>query len=152
MKKTSLFIALALFLFASCNKKDKVMSKTDILTSGTWKITALVEDNDGNGSYETDVYALLQPCTKDDYYTFRSGGQLEMNEGPSKCDPADPQTDNVNWQFTNNETKINIDGSAGRLTLLRKRFSPLLLLSTSNLFTGCNRSRLLMVTGLLFMD
>jgi len=111
MKKTSILIILSIFLFAACNKKDKVMSKTDILTSGTWKITALVEDNDGNGSYETDAYALFQPCTKDDYYTFKSGGQLEMNEGPSKCDPADPQTDNVSWQFTSNETKINVDGT-----------------------------------------
>src|SRR6478672_2248233 len=48
--------------------------------------------------------------------------------------------------------KINIVGSAGKQTLLRKHFSHLLFLSTSNLFTGCNRFLLLTATGLPFMD
>jgi hypothetical protein len=33
-----------------------------------------------------------------------------MNEGPTKCDAADPQTETGNWQLTQNETHLKVDG------------------------------------------
>ena len=33
-----------------------------------------------------------------------------MNEGPTKCAPGDPQTETGNWQLTQNETHLMVDG------------------------------------------
>jgi hypothetical protein len=104
----SLLICTIIFtlLIISCSKKDSNLSKKDLLTSGTWKLTAVVADDDANGSYETDRYANFLDCYKDNYYTFRSNGELELNEGPAKCDPIDPQTETATWQLTQNETHL----------------------------------------------
>jgi hypothetical protein len=112
MKKLiSIYTIFLFLLLAACSKKDKVAvtSKTDLLTSGTWKLTALVSDDDGNGSYETDVYAGFSGCFTDNYWTFKANGQLELNEGPTKCDPIDPQIQAATWQLTQNETHLAIN-------------------------------------------
>jgi hypothetical protein len=112
MKKLSLLLLLSALFFAckKDNNNGKSLSKTEIVTTGTWKITAIVSDNDGDASKETNEYAMFPSCNKDDYYTFKVGGVLERNEGPTKCDPIDPQIDNRAWQLTQNETKLVIDG------------------------------------------
>ncbi|MFN2440811.1 MAG: hypothetical protein ABR503_16520, partial [Chitinophagaceae bacterium] len=56
-------------LIISCSKKDSNLSKKDMLTSGSWKLTAVVSDDDANGSYETDDFASFSDCYKDNYYT-----------------------------------------------------------------------------------
>lgn len=111
MKKTTVCTAL-LFMLAimACNKKNDSPSKTEILTSGTWKITSMMEDADGNGSYETEFFTALPACYQDNYYIFKTSGQTELNEGASKCDPADPQIETGTWQFSQNETRLTIDG------------------------------------------
>lgn len=63
-------------------------------------------DDDANGSYETDRFASFSDCYKDNYNTFLSNGDLELNEGPTKCDPGDPQTYTARWQLTQNETHL----------------------------------------------
>jgi Lipocalin-like domain len=102
-------IIFSLLLFA-CNKKDSAPAgqsqKSQLLTSGSWTLTAVIADEDGNGSYENDRFASFPACYTDNYYTFRSNGNLELNEGPSKCDPADPQTDGSSWRLTQNETHL----------------------------------------------
>ena len=110
MKKTFCSLALLALLFAACSKKDKTLSKSELLTSGTWKLTAAEEDADGDGIYEADNYAFFSDCFKDNYYTFQPSGILEMNEGPTKCAPGDPQTETGNWQLTQNETHLMVDG------------------------------------------
>lgn len=109
MKKFITTALLMIILVTACSKKDKTASKSELLTSGTWKLSAAEEDNDGNGTYEIDNYAFFSDCFKDNYFTFQTNGILEMNEGPTKCDPADPQTETGNWQLTQNETHIKVD-------------------------------------------
>jgi hypothetical protein len=101
-------ISLILFLFA-CNKKDKVVSKTELLTTGTWKLTGAESDDDGNGTYETDDFAFFPACYKDNFFTFKTNGQAEYDEGPTKCDVMDPQTETTTWTFTNNENSLVLD-------------------------------------------
>ena len=116
MKKTFFLPALFLVLLViSCNKKDSTMSKTQLLTSGSWRLTAVVSDNDANGTYETDDFAGFPDCFKGNYYTFFSNGSAELNEGPTKCDPMDPQTETATWQFTQNETHLKIDTDEWKL-------------------------------------
>lgn len=111
MKSFLITTAIFSLLIFSCSKKDSNLSKKDLLTSGSWKLTAVVSDDDANGSYETDEFARFLDCYKDNYYTFQSNGALELNEGPTKCSPADSQTETATWQLTQNEThlKINTD-------------------------------------------
>lgn len=109
MKKFIPAALVLIFLVTACSKKDKTASKSELLTSGTWKLIAAEEDADGNGTYETDNYVFFDDCFKDNFYTFRTNGILEMDEGPTKCSPTDPQTETGNWQLTQNETHIKID-------------------------------------------
>ena len=51
-----------------------------MLTTGTWKITAIMTDNDGNGSYEFDTYQLIPACGKDNFLTFKTNGELDTDE------------------------------------------------------------------------
>ncbi|HEX4849319.1 MAG TPA: hypothetical protein VFV08_00870, partial [Puia sp.] len=113
MKKLSLFCTFAcilLIIFTACKKSNKSASKTDMLTSGTWKMTALHSDTDGNGSFETDEFSGFPSCVQDNFFTFKSGGDFITDDGATKCDPADDQTQTSSWAFSQNETKITIDG------------------------------------------
>jgi hypothetical protein len=102
-------------LIISCSKKDSNQSKKDLLTSGSWKLTAVVADDDGNGTYEIDRFTGFSDCFKDNYYTFQNNGILELNEGPIKCSLTDPQTETATWQLTQNETHLKIDTDEWKL-------------------------------------
>ena len=119
MKKTISLFAVALILFIPACKKDKAQSKTELLTSRSWKIIAAVSDDDGNGSYETDDFAFFPPCFKDNFLSFNTNGQVVQDEGLTKCDVADPQTETSTWSFSNNETNITIDADTYDLMELR---------------------------------
>lgn len=110
MKLSTFFsVFIIAFLLFACSKKDNKVSKTTLLTTGSWNITSSLNDDDGDGIYETDNLAMSPACFKDNYFTFFTNGQFEINEGPTKCDPMDPQTESVSWQFANNETKLIVD-------------------------------------------
>lgn len=111
MKPQTTLLLLLAFMTA-CSKKDKNQSRTELLTTGNWKITTSENDDDANGTYETDNYALFDDCFKDNIFTFKTGGQLDLDEGPSKCDPLDPQTETVPWQLTNNDNTLVVDGES----------------------------------------
>ena len=121
MKKTIFVFAatFSLFFIPACKKeKEKTQSKTELLTTGSWKITAAVSDNDGNGSYETNDFASFPTCFVDNIFTFKTNGQLELDEGLTKCDVMDPQIETVSWQFTTNDTKIVVDSDTYDITEL----------------------------------
>ena len=115
MKKIFFLTAIMICIITiGCNKDDvdTAASKKDLLTAGSWKLTAVVSDDDGDGTYETNDFINFLDCFTDNYYIFKTNGELEMNEGTTKCDPADPQTDIGSWELTNNETTLiigNID-------------------------------------------
>ena len=111
MKKTLLTAIWICIISIGCNKDDDVTaaSKKDLLTAGSWKLTAVVSDDDGDGTYETNDFINFSGCYTDNYYIFKSNGDLELNEGATKCDPADPQTDLTSWQLTNNETTLIVN-------------------------------------------
>jgi hypothetical protein len=90
MKSTSLVITAISFLFiVACSKKENTLSKTEMLTSGTWKNTAVMYDNDGNGTYEFNDFATLPPCFTDAFWSFGASSVVTIDEGPTKCNPAD---------------------------------------------------------------
>lgn len=126
-----LFAMILISANVGCKKdKDEEKSKTELLTSGQWKISAMTltpgSDWDMDGDIDTDLYSLLDACDKDDYLVFSTNGSVEYNEGATKCDQDDPQSESDSWSFTDNETKINLDGdiyTIDELTSSRFRIS-----------------------------
>lgn len=112
-----LLIITSVITTPSCNKDnntDNAKTKTELLTTGTWKLTAYTSipayDWYGTGVYATDIFAALNPCEKDNIDTYKSSGIFEVNEGALKCSSMDPQTFTTSWIFTDNEKKIMYDG------------------------------------------
>jgi hypothetical protein len=113
-----LLLAMA-FVVSSCNKDDDDdnnngnKTTTEYLTSGSWRITAMVLDPPldlGNGLVITDLYQspMLPQCAKDDYFTLHADGKVTFDEGPSKCDPADPQTTEGTWTLSDDEKTLTM--------------------------------------------
>ena len=98
----------------SCKKDPPVKTRTELLTTGTWKRAALTSnpayDWNGSGTAHTDILAHMAACEKDDFETYKTNGELEINEGATKCDPAADQTWSLTWAFINNETVILFEG------------------------------------------
>lgn len=99
--------ALVLISLASC-KKDSKKSNMELITQSAWKLQTVGIDGDKNGT--VDLEDAVDACTKDDLTTFATNGTGTVDEGASKCDPADPQTTSFTWSFANNETELNFDG------------------------------------------
>ena len=120
----------------SC-KKDKddntAKTKTELLTTGSWKRTALVSnpayDWYGDGTFATDVLSVMKACEKDNFETYNTNGIVETNEGATKCDPLDPQTWSVTWTFADNETKL-VYGGIDEYTLVELTATTLKFQST----------------------
>lgn len=98
----------------SCSKNnDNPPSKTALLTSSNWKLVAQTYhgDYDGDGTVDAvdyNMYADFEACEKDNFMKFNTDGSGIADEGPSKCDAADPQTETVEWLFKENETILKI--------------------------------------------
>lgn len=114
-KQTILAVAIlgALVISTSSCKKDNenpsptpapapAPTKTQIITSKNWKIVSM----DING---TDIMPMMPACEMDNYLSFKTNNDYIENEGATKCDPSDPQTENGRWQFIMNETAILMD-------------------------------------------
>ncbi|OSZ80840.1 hypothetical protein CAP36_06255 [Chitinophagaceae bacterium IBVUCB2] len=110
MQKRNFAIVICLsatIFLASCSKEDDnttppAKTKTELLTTGTWKFsTAFVGPN--------NVNAFLQGCQKDNIMTFTAAGLTgTLDEGLTKCNAGDPQTSPFTWSFASGETVLNI--------------------------------------------
>ncbi|MDH7462282.1 hypothetical protein QEG73_13370 [Chitinophagaceae bacterium 26-R-25] len=111
--KKAAMIVLTVAVIAGCHKNDSAPSKTDLLTSGSWRLTAShvdpAIDANGDGVVENDIFAVALPCVKDNLMTFKREGTYTIDEGATKCDPSAPQImESSNWKFMDNESKIVI--------------------------------------------
>jgi hypothetical protein len=108
--KYALMIGLS-FMFLSCSKShDDDPAKKTALTTGTWKLTAYLTDYNKDGTYEEDTYSILDPCLKDNIYTFQPDGNEITDEGPVKCFSTNPQTSTSPWSFQDNQSKLQFEG------------------------------------------
>jgi Lipocalin-like domain len=107
MKKRSFSIfsilVLSLLIITGCQKNDDpvVKTKTDLLATGTWKFSVAMVGS-------TDVTALLQACQKDNVLTFVAAGSGTVDEGATKCNMADPQTNPFTWNFASSESVLHV--------------------------------------------
>lgn len=107
MQKNGVFIGMCafvlLFIAVSCKKdsgsSNQAKTKTDLLVQNTWKF-------DNAKVAGTDVSGFIDACDKDNTLSFAANGSGTADEGPTKCDAADPQTVAFTWVFQNGETEI----------------------------------------------
>ena len=117
MKSLSFSILLVSALVSGgCQKEDSsspsTKTKTELLTSSSWKYNDAKIDTDNNGTGDQAIPAgFVESCQTDNKITFTSNGSGTIDEGPTKCDAADPQTLPFTWSFTTNETMINFSSA-----------------------------------------
>ena len=105
MKKQSFLLTIALtaglLFFLSCNKdetENNPKSKKELLTQASWKFKS--------ASVGGTPFTTLPACQTDNTYKFNSDGSGVMDEGATKCDAGDPQTNPFTWTFQSGETEI----------------------------------------------
>lgn len=85
-------------------------TKTGFLTKGNWK-NVRKEYKTGSGPWEELHITTIPPTceTADNFHIFRTNGLYEINDGPVKCNPTDPQIiTTYSWSFQANETQIRL--------------------------------------------
>lgn len=119
MKALSFVVLASVLVLGSCQKDDSTnntpKTKTELLTSASWKYNDAKIDTDNNGTGDIALPAgFIEPCQTDNVITFSTGaggGTGTVDEGPTKCDNTDPQSIPFTWSFTSNETMINFSSA-----------------------------------------
>ncbi|MFC5271066.1 DUF5004 domain-containing protein [Adhaeribacter terreus] len=113
-----LLTVACVFIFTACDNDDEDVNpnRTQLLTSGSWKITSSTVnpalDFNGDGTIETDLTQFIKACTLDDITIYRSDKTYSEEEGATKCDPADPQVfRSGTWALGNNDTELTTTAS-----------------------------------------
>ena len=106
MKHLSRIAVLTLLIslfFTACSKSDSNSSKTntELITQGSWKFSNAKVSG-------TDVSAFLQTCQKDNILVFAAAGTGTLDEGATKCNSSDPQSNPFTWNFATNETVLHV--------------------------------------------
>jgi hypothetical protein len=116
-KITSALLVLGLGITViSCKKETPTPTpaptKTELITGKNWILTSYVMDN-------VEYYDQIASCQQDNLNIFNANNTVTIDEGPTKCDPLDPQTsDGGAWFFNATETLITLDGSEYELEVL----------------------------------
>lgn len=115
MKKVIFLPLLAMALFTvGCSKDNDdddngQSERMQLITSAAWKYDNAGIDLTGDEVGDFPVpESLLGDCDKDNVITLKADSTGTIDEGLTKCDPDDPQTVNITWEFKNNETVINV--------------------------------------------
>lgn len=128
MKRIVGIALLASLVFAVGCKSDEGdppapadKTKTDMATEGSWRVNggtivpSITIDIQGNVITVDDFWDLLafqgggtvQDCDKDNLMFLHRDSTVVLDEGPTKCDMGDPQTEPGGlWFFVENETKV----------------------------------------------
>jgi hypothetical protein len=121
MKNYALILLLAAAtVISSCSKDDDdntgggggggtTVTNTSKLCNKNWKLVSFKL----NGIDVTSQF--FQPCDLDDFSRFLVDSTYTADEGPTKCDPADPQTSTGTWGWAASETKLIIDGDTSNV-------------------------------------
>jgi hypothetical protein len=123
MKKQLFTAALGLLAIAliinGCSKSSSstpAKTNTDLLAQGNWKIKTVFVNN-------VDYTSSVPSCVKDNIVTFMANGTGNWDEGPTKCNSTDPQTNPFTWAWQSNGTILHIStplftGGSGDFTLV----------------------------------
>jgi hypothetical protein len=116
MRNKLFILSIIAIAFFSCKKDESssptTTTKTTILAEQSWKFNNAGLDPDKDGTINQDVSSFVSSCLKDNTVSFAANGSGTSDEGPTKCNSADPQSIPFTWSFASNETLININGNA----------------------------------------
>ena len=109
------FITLALLGNYGCQKSSgnggTKKTTSELIATSSWKFDHAGLDLDNNGTIDSPLPSgVLQSCDTDGSITFNANGTGVGDEGPTKCNAANPQTVNFTWSLKNNDTIINFSG------------------------------------------
>ena len=115
-----LFCITALSIAGGCKKETPTpsisLTATQMLTGKKWQVRSSTIVAPGQPN--VDLYALSAPCTRDDFERFDSPNTYFYEEGATKCDPGDPQTQLGIWALSNNDTQLTVTYSGFTKSLL----------------------------------
>lgn len=108
-----IYILLLSFLsLAACSKSGSTKSKTELISSATWKFSQAGLDNNGDGTIDVAAPSgLVEACVTDNLVTFKSDKTGVVDEGATKCASTDPQTSAFTWALSADETQITFSGA-----------------------------------------
>jgi hypothetical protein len=94
-----------------------------LITQASWKYDTSGIDLDEDGKIDNNDIpdTVLKSCEKDDVFTFDKDSSGLIDEGPTKCNVANPQTDPLSWEFTSSDKVLNVTSNTvlnGNLNIL----------------------------------
>lgn len=126
--KNFLYFFAFVFVFSACKKGNTDTptptpqpTNKELLTAKAWKYVSWKVNppiKDTAGLDVSDVLAYKKPCERDDIILFISNGNVNFDEGPTKCDANAPQVQVNYWYFSSTEKEINIGNNKFRVDLL----------------------------------
>jgi hypothetical protein len=113
-----LLLTISVLMFRCSDDDNDNDVKTSDLIQGSWQVTGDVISPpiDLGAGPISDLYAESEACDRDDLYIFKANGVGEFNEGPTKCDPGDPQSAPFTWSLANNDKNLVISQGGTALT------------------------------------
>ncbi|MBL7873875.1 MAG: hypothetical protein JNM78_19835 [Cyclobacteriaceae bacterium] len=84
----NLLLLPILFTLICCSKEDDPAPISDELLAGASSKTWIITDFKSAGVADFKDQPV---CVQDDLWVFFATGEMEQNEGASKCQPSDPQ-------------------------------------------------------------
>ncbi|HTN17587.1 MAG TPA: lipocalin family protein [Chitinophagaceae bacterium] len=111
--------------FSACKKdpeETKAVVKPSGLLYGQWKMTAYTHNNE-----DAFLNGQIPNCVKDDRVIFTRSNTVINDEGPTKCNPSDPQTKTGPYTYNSaqNTLSVTTDGT--------ERLSELITLDSTTL-------------------
>lgn len=95
---------------AACKKShssptDTTPPRVTLITQASWKFDSSGVDGNKDGIIDV-VDTTLQPCLKDNTYQFNKDSTGIADNGPTKCNPSDPQTTPFTWSFSGTNQSV----------------------------------------------
>ncbi|MBO2008483.1 lipocalin family protein [Hymenobacter negativus] len=136
LTKIALLFAVATVLLTGCEKdmETPAASKTKLLTSGPWHITAYTRTTGNSAAADYLATAFPTACERDDRYTFNTNGVEIRTEGPTACGNNSSQTvvGTYPWNMDAAQTQLTIGGTAFDIVRLTADAMQLRSTRTSN--------------------
>ncbi len=123
MKNLFWLVLAAGMVLLSCNSKEEETPKpstTDLLTQNCWVLSAATVDPAifVNSIFITDLYSVLEICSKDNSLCFSANGRFQVNAIGLKCADTEPAVVSSGSWFLSPDEKILyeiMDGSQDTL-------------------------------------
>ena len=94
--------------FISCTKNSTDKTKTELLTTGGWRLESK-QTKISTASAYTDITSGIVTCKKDDVLSFTNPSTYTVTEGATKCNAANADIVAIGtWALLNNQNDLKI--------------------------------------------